>query len=136
MMIEKVHTHIIAELEQNTKTDTIFILASILLNLIALAINSGVASSSDKSGPQWIIFFTFMVLVIVVNLVAEVGIIKGKQTRQKLADGLIKMYKDQGVDGYYDSSLINNYQTRYNLFMLVVLITGIIAIIVPVALLL
>jgi len=136
MMIEKVHTHIIAELEQNTKTDTIFILASILLNLIALAINSGVASSSDKCGPQWINFFTFMVLVIVVNLVAEVGIIKGKQTRQKLADGLIKMYKDQGVDGYYDSSLINNYQTRYNLFMLVVLITGIIAIIVPVALLL
>ena len=135
-MIEKVHTHIIAELEQNTKTDTIFILASILLNLIALAINTGVATNSDKSGPQWIIFFTFIVLVIVVNLVAEIGIIKGKQTRQKLADGLIKMYKDQGVDGYYDPSLIHNYTTRYNLFMLVVLITGIIAIIVPVALLL
>ena len=135
-MIEKVHTHIIAELEQNTKTDTIFILASIMLNLIALAINTGVATNSDKDGAQWIIFFTFIVLVIVVNLVAEIGIIKGKQTRQKLADGLIKMYKDQGVDGYYDPSLINNYTTRYNLFMLVVLITGIIAIIVPVALLL
>jgi len=135
-MIEKVHTHIIAELEQNTKTDTIFILASILLNLIALAINTGVATNSDKDGAQWIIFFTFIVLVIVVNLVAEIGIIKGKQTRQKLADGLIKMYKDQGVDGYYDPSLIHNYTTRYNLFMLVVLITGIIAIIVPVALLL
>ena len=135
-MIEKVHTHIIAELEQNTKTDTIFILASIMLNLIALAINTGVATNSDKDGAQWIIFFTFIVLVIVVNLVAEIGIIKGKQTRQKLADGLIKMYKDQGVDGYYDPSLIHNYTTRYNLFMLVVLITGIIAIIVPVALLL
>jgi len=135
-MIEKVHTHIITELEQNTRTDTIFILASILLNLIALAVNSGVAGSSDKSGPQWIVFFTFIVLVIVINLVAEIGIIKGKQTRQKLLDGLLKMYKDQGVDGYYDPSLINNYQTRYSLFLLVVLVTGLVAIIVPVLLLL
>jgi hypothetical protein len=135
-MIEKVHTHIIAELEQNTKTDTIFILASILLNLIALAVNSGVAGSGDKDATQWIVFFTFIVLVIVINLVAEIGIIKGKQTRQKLVDGLLKMYKDQGVDGYYDPSLINNYQTRYSLFLLVVLVTGLVAIIVPVLLLL
>ena len=117
-MIEKVHTHIITELEQNTRTDTIFILASILLNLIALAINTGVATNSDKSGPQWIIFFTFIVLVIVVNVVAEIGIIKGKQTRQKLVGGLLKMYKDQGVDGYYDPSLMQNYSTRYNLCLL------------------
>ncbi len=133
-MIEKVHTHIIAELEQNTKTDIIFILASILLNLITLAINTGVANSSDKNGPQWVIFFTFIVLVIVVNLVAEIGIIKGKQNRQKLIDGLLKMYKDQGVDGYYDPSLLGNYNMRYNLFMLVVLVTGLIAIVVPVVL--
>jgi len=135
-MIEKVHTHIIAELEQNTKTDIIFILASILLNLIALAINSGVASSGDKDATQWIVFFTFIVLVIVINLVAEIGIIKGKQNRQKLIDGLLKMYKDQGVDGYYDPSLLGNYNMRYNLFMLVVLVTGLVAIIVPVLLLL
>jgi len=133
-MIDKVHTHIITELEQNTKTDTIFILASILLNLIALAINTGVATNSDKSGAQWVIFFTFIVLVIVVNIVAEIGIIKGKQTRQKLIGGLLKMYHDQGVDGYYDPTLLQNYSTRYNLFLLVVLVTGIIAIVVPVVL--
>ena len=40
-MIEYVHTHITKELEQNTKTDIIFILTSIVLNLITLAINSG-----------------------------------------------------------------------------------------------
>ncbi len=135
-MIEKVHTHIITELEQNTRTDTIFILASILLNLIALAVNSGVANNGDKDAAQWIVFFTFIVLVIVINLVAEIGIIKGKQTRKKLVDGLLKMYKDQGVDGYYDPALINNYQTRYSLFLLVVLVTGLVAIIVPVLLLL
>jgi len=95
-----------------------------------------VAGNSDKSATQWIVFFTFIVLVIVINLVAEIGIIKGKQNRQKLIDGLLKMYKDQGVDGYYDPSLLGNYNMRYNLFMLVVLVTGLVAIIVPVLLLL
>jgi len=134
MMIEKVHTHIIDELQQNTRTDTVFIITSILLNLLTLGINSGVAQDSDKTSAKWIVFFTFIILVITINLVAELGIIKGKQSRQKLINGLIKMYKDQGVDGYYDQSLLNNYNLRYNLFLLVVLVTGVIAIIVPVML--
>ena len=133
-MIEKVHTHIIDELQQNTRTDTVFIITSILLNLLTLGINSGVAQDSDKTSAKWIVFFTFIILVITINLVAELGIIKGKQSRQKLINGLIKMYKDQGVDGYYDQSLLNNYNLRYNLFLLVVLVTGVIAIIVPVML--
>jgi hypothetical protein len=41
------------------------------------------------------------------------------------------MYKDQGVEGYYDPSLLSDYRTRYNLFMLVVLFTGVVAIIIP-----
>ena len=51
--------------------------------------------------------------------------------RKKLLDGLLKMYKDQGVEGYYDSSLLSDYATRYNLFMLAVLFTGLVAIIIP-----
>jgi hypothetical protein len=134
-MIEKVHTHIITELQQNTRTDTVFILAAILLNLVTLGINSGVASSHDKTAANWVVFFTFIVMVIVINFVAEIGIIKGRQTRQKLINGLLKMYKDQGVEGYYDSSLLSNYNIRYNLFLLVVVVTGIIALVVPIALL-
>jgi hypothetical protein len=38
------------------------------------------------------------------------------------------------VEGYYDASLLSNYQIRYNLFLLVVIVTGLIAIIVPVIL--
>ena len=134
-MIERVHEHIIAELQQNTRTDTIFILTAILLNLLALGINSAVASNSDRDATTWIVFFTFVALVIVINFVVEIGLIKGKQTRIKLINGLLKMYKDQGVEGYYDASLLSNYTTRYNLFMLVVIVTGLIAIIVPLVLL-
>ena len=133
-MIERVHEHIITELQQNTRTDTIFILAAIILNLLALGINSGVAASNGGA-TTWIVFFTFVALVIVVNFVVEIGLIKGRQTRTKLINGLLKMYQDQGVEGYYDASLLSNYNTRYNLFMLVVIVTGLIAIIVPLVLL-
>ncbi len=133
-MIERVHKHIIGELQQNTRTDTIFILTAVILNLITLGINSGVASGRENDVTMWIIFFTFVCLIIVVNFVAEVGLIKGRQTRIKLLNGLLKMYKDQGVDGYYDTSLFSNYNTRYNLFLLTVVVTGLIALIVPLVL--
>ena len=58
-------------------------------------------------------------------------LVQGKQTRNKLLSGLIKMYQDQKVDQYYDSSHLGNYNIRYNLFLLVVVFTGIIAIIIP-----
>jgi hypothetical protein len=133
-MIERVHEHIVAELQQNARTDTVFILAAILLNLLALGVNSGVVSGRDNDATMWIVFFTFVCLVIVVNFVAEVGLIKGRQTRMKLLNGLLKMYKDQGVDGYYDASLLSNYNTRYNLFLLTVVVTGLIALVVPLVL--
>ena len=135
-MIERVHEHIITELQQNARTDTIFILTAILLNLIALGVNSAVASESDNDMTSWVVFFTFVCLVLVVNFVVVIGLLRGKQTRIKLINGLLKMYKDQGVEGYYDLSLLSNYNTRYNLFLLTVVFTGLIAIVVPTVLIL
>ena len=129
-MIERVHEHIISELSANTRTDTIFVIVAIFLNLLTLGINSGVAAGRGN-GTQTIIMFTLVALLIVVNLVAEVGLIRGRQTRIKLLNGVIKMYKDQGVEGYYDPSLLGDYRTRYNLFMLAVLFTGLIALFIP-----
>ncbi len=130
-MIERVHEHIITELQQNARTDTIFILTAIILNLLALLINSIVALQSDREATTWIVFFTFVALLIVVNFVVEIGLIKGRQTRIKLLNGLLKMYKDHGVEGYYDASLLSNYNTRYNLFIIAVVFIGVIAIAVP-----
>ncbi len=135
-MIQRVHEHIIMELQQNTRTDTIFILTAILLNLLALGVNSAVSAESDKDMTTWIVFFTFVCLVIVVNFVVVIGLLKGKQTRIKLIDGLLKMYKDQGVEGYYDPSILGNYSARYKLFLIVVIFTGLIAIVVPAVLIL
>jgi hypothetical protein len=130
-MIERVHEHIINELQQNARTDTIFVLTAIVLNLISLAVNSALGSSGNNNSTATIVMFTFVALILVVNFVAEIGLIRGKQMRAKLLGGLLKMYKDQGVEGYYDSSLLSAYNVRYNLFMIVVLFTGLIAIIIP-----
>ncbi len=130
-MIEHVHKHITTELQQNTRTDTIFILTSILLNLIALGVNSAIVNDSRTNNSLLIVMYLFVFLIIVVNTVVIFGILKGKQTRQKLVNGLLKMYKDQGVEKYYDESLLSNYSTRYNLFIMVVICTGLIAVIVP-----
>ena len=130
-MIEHVHKHIINELQQNTRTDTIFILTSILLNLVALGVNSALVKDSRTDNSLLIVMYLFVFLIIVINTVVIFGIIKGKQTRQKLVDGLLKMYQDQGVDKYYDESLLSNYSVRYNLFIMVVVCTGVIAMVVP-----
>ncbi len=130
-MIEHVHNHITSELQQNTRTDIIFILSAILLNLITLAVNSGMSEKSRTDNATLIAMFVFVCLIVLVNLVVVFGLSKGKQTREKLLNGLIKMYKDQNVDKYYDESLMGNYNVRYNLFIMVVIFTGIIATVVP-----
>lgn len=130
-MIEHLHKHITSELNQNTRTDTIFILSAILLNLITLSINSGMVKQSRTDNSMLIAMFLFVLLIVLVNIVVIVGLLKGKQTRIKLMTGLLRMYKDNDVDKYYDESLLGNYNIRYNLFIMVVTFTGIIAIIVP-----
>ncbi len=129
-MIERVHEHILGELGTNARTDTIFVLTAIILNLITLGINSGIASSNGGT-TETIVMFTFVALILIVNFVSEIGLIRGRQMRKKLLNGLLKMYKDQGVEGYYDISLLSDYSIRYNLFMLTVLFTGIIALVIP-----
>jgi uncharacterized membrane protein len=130
-MLAHVHTHITKEMEQNTKTDTIFILTSILLNLITLAVNSGLVEKSRTESSSLVVMFVFVSLIVLVNLVVIIGLLKGRETRRKLSNGLIKMYKDQDVAKYYDESLLGNYNVRYNLFIMVVVCTGVIATIVP-----
>jgi uncharacterized membrane protein len=130
-MIERVHEHMIKELDQNTRTDTIFVTVAIILNLLILGVNAALASDSRKNKSLLFVMFIFVAFAVVVNLVVISGMLRGKQTRVKLLNGLIKMYKDQGVEGYYDPSLLGNYSTRYNLFIFTVVFLGIISIVIP-----
>lgn len=129
-MIEHLHEHMVEELRANTRTDTVFILSAIMLNLIALAVNSVVAAE-DSSPSRYAVFSLFVALVVVVNLVVVLGLRRGKQTRRKLLSGLLRIYADHKVADYYDASILESYDTRYMLFTVVVLFTGVVSIAVP-----
>lgn len=127
-MIDKVHKHILEELKINAKADTGYILVSVILNLMTLAINSAISGSSSQN---MITKLIFILLTATLSIAAEVGLIKGRKASKKLIKGLIKMYKDNIVDAYYDASLLDHYKSRYNLFMLIIFGTALVAIVVP-----
>jgi len=129
-MLDKVHAHILDELRINARTDTIFIISAILINFVTLSINSALSTAS-ASGGNIVIMLCFVLLTIVVCFVSELGLIRGRQASAKLIKGLIEMYRDNGVEKYYDAALLSHYKLKYNLFMLVILVTGILAIVVP-----
>ncbi|MBA7555982.1 hypothetical protein ES705_48676 [subsurface metagenome] len=70
-MIERVHEHILEELKTNTRTDTIFIITAIILNIVAASINATIAEGSDLS--DTLIFVIFIVLVLVINTAVFFG---------------------------------------------------------------
>jgi len=130
-MIDRVHQHIVSELQQGARTDTIFVLIAVLLNLLMLGISSGIAEGAGENGTTTAVLGLFMSLTAIVNLVVVFGLLKGKDTRAKLLGGLLRLYADQQVDGYYDPALLKNYGVRYHLFILAVVCMGAVAIVVP-----
>jgi carbon starvation protein CstA len=135
-MIGKVHQHIINELQQGSRTDTIFILTAVLFNLIVLAVNSAVAGSAVSDKPNAsddVILFIFIFLIMIVNVVSVRALFTGKNNRMLLTNGLLAMYQDNQVDKYYDSSLLVNYEKRYFSFVIVILCIAFISVAVPLA---
>src|SRR5215207_9969003 len=123
-MLEKVHEHMIAEIEQGNRTDTIVVVVTLLFNVITLCSNSTIAAvysnsgSSNKSAEVGINLYLiiFVLLTISLNAIAFIGMLSGRKAREKLLNGLVSMYADNDVDKYYDKSLISNYRIRYFVF--------------------
>jgi len=70
-MIQYVHKHITSELQQNTRTDIIFILTAILLNLIAMSVNMGMSGESRTDNAMLIVMFVFVCLIVLVKMVVD-----------------------------------------------------------------
>ena len=134
-MLNQAHEHIVKELGESSRTDTIFVLTAIVFNLIVLAINSGIstaATEEDGSTATYdIILVVFIIMTVLLNIVAVAALMLGRRTRRTLIEGLVAMYRDNQVDKYYDPSLMSNYGLRYILFGGVIATLAITAIIVP-----
>ena len=133
-MLNQVHDHIVSELNQSSRTDTIFVVTAIAFNLIVLGINSGVAdAASGRSGDTVndIVLIVFIIMTLLINTIAISALNLGKRTRQMLLDGLVTMYRDNEVEKYYDPALMSNYNARYLLFSGVIGTLALTAIAVP-----
>ena len=133
-MLGQVHEHIVRELGESSRTDTIFVLTAIVFNLIVLAVNSGLASEAVTRGGSATydtVLVVFIVMTVLLNVVALVALILGPRTRRMLLDGLVAMYRDNEVAKYYDPSLMANYGIRYQLFAAVIGMLALTAIVVP-----
>lgn len=133
-MLNQVHSHIVRELADSSRTDTIFVLTAIVFNLIVLGINFGAATeaAAEKDSATYdIILAVFIVMTALLNIVAGAALLLGRRTRRLLLNGLIDMYRDQEVDKYYATTLMSNYGVRYLLFAGVIASLAATAIIVP-----
>ena len=134
-MLKEIHTHIVHELQQSSRTDTVFVISAILFNLIVLGINWGVASDVNKEGirppENDFILIILIAAVVIINLFSLRALMSGRDTRNRLLKGLMDMYKDNDVDKYYDVNLLDSYSQRYKMFMAVLVILGLIAVVVP-----
>jgi len=133
-MLEQVHQHIVSELDQSSRTDTIFVITAVVFNLIVLGINSivaGAGASPGGKGTADIVLGVFIAMSLLVNGIAVTALHFGRGTRNKLLAGLLAMYRDNRVDQYYDSSLLTSYGKRYLLFTGVILCLALTGIVVP-----
>ena len=133
-MLGQVHDHIVSELRESSRTDTIFVLTAIVFNLIVLAINFGVATEAaaeENAATYDIILAVFIIMTVLLNVIAVAALALGRRTRQMLLRGLIAMYRDNNVDKYYEPALMSNYGVRYLLFTGVIAALSVTAIVVP-----
>lgn len=130
-MLEQVHQHLLNELQQSARTDTIFVVTAVLFNLVLLGVNWIVAGESKNRRVYDFVLSVFIALTLLVNTLAITALYTGKSTRNKLLQGLLSMYRDNKVAKYYDASLLTNYDKRYFLFIGVILCLAFTSIVVP-----
>ncbi|NCQ33794.1 hypothetical protein GW813_01700, partial [bacterium] len=90
-LLKEIHGHMVDELQQNARTNTVFVVAAVLFNLVVLGINWGVASEAAKnqaSGDDDLILFLMILGTILINAFAVRALLAGRSARQKLVTGL------------------------------------------------
>ena len=109
-MLKQLHAHIVSELQQSSRTDTIFVITAIIFNLIVLGINSGIAgeaaNSYNNNASDDILLVVFIVMNLLINTIAVSALYLGRSTRNNLLSGLVTMYTDNNIAKYYHPSLL------------------------------
>jgi hypothetical protein len=144
-MKEQIHEQISYELKSATKLDIKIVIIAIVVSLILFGLAMGFAMNTTDSirtlfsGGSSSVVNTAPVIIMFVSLAAIFAVIyfsvqtllNNKKQRAKLNKGLVKLFKDEGVAQYYDGSIFKGYETRYNLFVVMLISVGAVSIIAP-----
>jgi len=119
-MLTQLHDHMVGEVQQSARTDTVFFITGVLFNLIVLGVNWAVAQphgAEGHSATNDAILGVLIVVTVAINALALRALSSGKDRMQRLLGGLAAIYTDAGVDKYYDPALRASYRSRYTAFM-------------------
>ncbi len=144
-MKERIHEQISYELKQAVRMDTITVIIALTVTLILFAAAAVTASSTTGSivgsmsgfratsvnAASTIILWVFILAIVAINLYAVLTLLNHKKQRGKLNEGLMKLYKDEAMDQYYDGSIFKGYETRYDLYVVMLGAVGAVSVITP-----
>jgi hypothetical protein len=82
-----------------------------------------------------LIFIILIAAVIAINVFIIRALSAGKERRIRLTESLQKMYQEEDLRKYYNSSNIKGYETRYSLYTKVVGTLGVLAVLIPIVVL-
>jgi hypothetical protein len=145
-MKEKILEQMGKELKLAMRVDLLIMVVGILVTLVFFGLAAGSAAASvtqmpnlagllggaggilggaaNQNPPDFntspaIIMFVTLIIILIINWYAIRTLLKNKAQRAKLTEGIIKLYKDEAVDQYYDGSIYKTYETRYSLYTVI-----------------
>lgn len=147
-MKERIHEQISNELNQAMRMDTVTVIIAITVSFllfIAAAIFAAQATGSIVGGlsgfratsiniANTIIMFVIIIATVAIDWYAIRTLLNHKKQRGKLNEGLMKLYKDEAMDQYYDGSIFKGYETRYDLYTVMLAAVGAVSVITPLVL--
>ncbi|MBI2979659.1 MAG: hypothetical protein HYY41_02375 [Chloroflexi bacterium] len=122
-----------ADLEQSVQTDKTVIMIGMVLNVILLIANTSVAAGAHGPKAGLAIKLTFFVLtafLIILNVSVGYALLMGKKRRVKITERLEKFWEDEGLGKYQDTSISSGFATRGNLFTIILVALGAVALLV------
>lgn len=133
-MLPNLHQHILSDLDRSTKADTVFVFGAVLLDLVSIGVNSGLAYST--SPPALTIFWIFMFGVLMVSVIAASALHNGTKGCLALQGALLAIYAREGLEHLYPKAAMRTGMTRYYLYFTLIAALGLLAVAVPLIVLL
>jgi len=139
-MLDAIHKHLISELERAARGDTVFIVCGVAFNIIVMYTNWLVGihlsepprNQDSHSIGTILIFFLLIVGSLIVTCTVFVALLNGKAACRQISESLRKLYHDQGFGDYVPDSLHIHGNKRFLLSSIVVLGTGLLAVVIPI----